>query len=197
MTRQEKALLTKEKIYAQTLNLINEKGYDNVLIEDITQAAGIAKGTFYYYFKSREQLLYYTFKHVDQYYLEALEEAKKQADYPAMIDAFIRSSYKKIESLGKEVLRAVCVNLSTPESKLAFLDKERGLYLALEHIIKTGIANGFISDKRPPAFYVEKITIMLVGLDNYWVLSEQREGLPDVAADSVHALIKGFANGYH
>ncbi len=33
------------------------KGYENTSVDEIIEEAGIAKGTFYYYFKSKEQLL--------------------------------------------------------------------------------------------------------------------------------------------
>ena len=37
--------------------LFNEKGFENTSIDDIVQRVGVAKGLFYYYFKSREELL--------------------------------------------------------------------------------------------------------------------------------------------
>jgi len=39
------------------LRLFEERGYEQVSVADITAAAGIAKGTFYLYFESRERLL--------------------------------------------------------------------------------------------------------------------------------------------
>jgi AcrR family transcriptional regulator len=37
--------------------LFNEKGFENTSVEDIVQRMGVAKGLFYYYFKSKEELL--------------------------------------------------------------------------------------------------------------------------------------------
>jgi AcrR family transcriptional regulator len=37
--------------------LFNEKGFENTSIDDIVQRVGVAKGLFYYYFKSKEELL--------------------------------------------------------------------------------------------------------------------------------------------
>lgn len=37
--------------------LFNDKGFENTSIDDIVQKVGVAKGLFYYYFKSREELL--------------------------------------------------------------------------------------------------------------------------------------------
>jgi AcrR family transcriptional regulator len=37
--------------------LFNEKGFENTSVDDIVQRVGVAKGLFYYYFKSKEELL--------------------------------------------------------------------------------------------------------------------------------------------
>ena len=47
----------KEKIIACALNLIEEKGYDNVSVSEITKAAGVSKGAFYIHFNSKEDLI--------------------------------------------------------------------------------------------------------------------------------------------
>lgn len=40
-----------------SLSLFGERGYERVSVQDITEAVGIAKGTFYHYFDSKEELL--------------------------------------------------------------------------------------------------------------------------------------------
>ncbi|TPG89190.1 TetR/AcrR family transcriptional regulator [Brevibacillus laterosporus] len=47
----------KEHIFLQALKLFKEKGFDNVTVEEITKACGIAKGTFYNYFSKKEAIL--------------------------------------------------------------------------------------------------------------------------------------------
>jgi AcrR family transcriptional regulator len=46
-----------EKIFNAALDLIKEKGYEKTTLIDICQAAGIANGTFYHYFKSKQDIL--------------------------------------------------------------------------------------------------------------------------------------------
>ncbi|BDU51102.1 TetR/AcrR family transcriptional regulator [Haliovirga abyssi] len=48
---------TKEKIFKIGKNKFAENGYEKTSIESIIEEANIAKGTFYYYFKSKEQFL--------------------------------------------------------------------------------------------------------------------------------------------
>lgn len=37
--------------------LIGERGFDKVSVEDITRDSGVAKGTFYHYFKCKEDVV--------------------------------------------------------------------------------------------------------------------------------------------
>ena len=56
--RQNAAQKTKRKIVEAGEKLIAEKGFDNVSVEDITRASGVAKGTFYTYFKRKEDVVW-------------------------------------------------------------------------------------------------------------------------------------------
>ncbi|WP_124100108.1 TetR/AcrR family transcriptional regulator [Ruminococcus sp. Marseille-P6503] len=55
--RQEAAVETRSKIIAAVKKLLREKSADSINIEDITTAAGVAKGSFYTYFKRKEDVI--------------------------------------------------------------------------------------------------------------------------------------------
>lgn len=57
MALTKKAIRTKATLLESARKLITEKGFDRVSVEDITSGAGVAKGTFYHYFKSKEDLI--------------------------------------------------------------------------------------------------------------------------------------------
>ncbi len=48
---------TKRKIFETSMDLFAKKGYDSTSIEEITSVVGIAKGTLYYHFSSKEEIL--------------------------------------------------------------------------------------------------------------------------------------------
>lgn len=48
---------TKRKIFECAMKLFAEKGYDSTSIEEITAVSGVAKGTLYYHFEKKEDLL--------------------------------------------------------------------------------------------------------------------------------------------
>ncbi len=57
MLRKEKAILTKNKVFETAIELIKEKGYNNVTISQICEKARVAKGTFYVHYKSKEDII--------------------------------------------------------------------------------------------------------------------------------------------
>ena len=47
---------TKRKIFETSMRLFAKKGYENTSIEEITATVGVAKGTLYYHFSSKEEI---------------------------------------------------------------------------------------------------------------------------------------------
>ena len=47
---------TKRKIFETSMRLFSEKGYEATSIEEITATVGVAKGTLYYHFTSKEEI---------------------------------------------------------------------------------------------------------------------------------------------
>ena len=56
-TRLTKSNENKKRIIDVAIRLINEKGFDNVSVSEITKAAGVSKGAFYIHFESKEDLI--------------------------------------------------------------------------------------------------------------------------------------------
>ena len=50
---------TKRKIFETSMRLFAEKGYDGTSVEEITSIVGVAKGTLYYHFSSKEEIFYF------------------------------------------------------------------------------------------------------------------------------------------
>lgn len=59
---EEEKHLTKKALQQAGIALIKSKGLRNVTVDDIAKSVGIAKGSFYFYYKTKETLLYETLK---------------------------------------------------------------------------------------------------------------------------------------
>ena len=64
-SRDRQAQETKNRIFTVASQLIIKKGYDNVTIDEIGRTAGIAKGLFYHYFKSKADIVVETYSIID------------------------------------------------------------------------------------------------------------------------------------
>ncbi|MFN3264186.1 MAG: TetR/AcrR family transcriptional regulator, partial [Aquificaceae bacterium] len=47
----------RERIIQSAKELFSQKGYNHTTVEDIVKHAGLSKGAFYFYFKSKDQLM--------------------------------------------------------------------------------------------------------------------------------------------
>lgn len=57
--RQANKQQRKEELYSAAMDLFRRQGFDDTRVEEITQAAGVAKGTFFNYFPTKEDILLY------------------------------------------------------------------------------------------------------------------------------------------
>ena len=86
----------KDEIFLQALRLFKERGYQNVTIEDITTACGIAKGTFYNYFPKKEHVLL----HLGKGQIEILRESVAR-------HARVRNVRKRLKLIFKDLLARI------------------------------------------------------------------------------------------
>src|SRR5437762_631547 len=117
-SRQLKALETKKAIYESALKLFKEKGFDNVLIEDITSSAGTSKGSFYTYFKSKDEVFIEYYKNIDDLYEKFLMDVKDNPSPQEKLVYVLTEGIKYLEKLGPETLTIVLLNQLTQKEKI-------------------------------------------------------------------------------
>jgi AcrR family transcriptional regulator len=77
-TRHERRRLQTRKLLIQTtLQLVLEKGYETISVQDITDRADLGRGTFYIHFKDKEEVVWTAFQ---DRFLELEQEAHGQLD---------------------------------------------------------------------------------------------------------------------
>lgn len=70
---------TKQKLFDTAFNLFNQYGLENITVDRIVEKAGVAKGTFYIYFESKDVLIA---EFISDY------ASKVDTGYRAVLDAF-------------------------------------------------------------------------------------------------------------
>ena len=105
--RKKQAEQTKKKIFETAVSLIKEKGYNNITISEICKTAGVAKGSFYVHYKSKEDIVresYYADmgEYIQQRY-NIFVEANTAATYDERIIYFMNLELEFAEYAGYEV----------------------------------------------------------------------------------------------
>ena len=70
----------RNEILDKAESLFEVKGYNKTTVNDILREVNIAKGTFYYYFKSKEEVLDAVIDRYLEIALEWAEDVKKRTD---------------------------------------------------------------------------------------------------------------------
>ncbi|MGT2637187.1 TetR/AcrR family transcriptional regulator [Streptococcus ratti] len=171
MNRKEKANQTKKLIFEVAVTLFNRFGYDNVTISNICEEAGVAKGTFYLYYDSKETIIkesYY--QDLDSYlnavFQETIENSK--ADYASKITTFLVAELHFATDMGIEITTlAYSFNLREALSKKNSHFQKRTFSALLSKLIedaKTG-------DVDKP-FIFTALESLVRGLMATWCFSE-------------------------
>jgi AcrR family transcriptional regulator len=99
-TRHERRRLQTRKLLIQTtLQLVLEKGYDAITIQDITDQADLGRGTFYIHFKDKEDVVWTMFQELIQE-LEAeahlqLDRTMPQVEFFGLLNIFRHAEKNK------------------------------------------------------------------------------------------------------
>src|SRR5580700_11073696 len=111
---------TKQAILAAALKLFAEKGFYNTSTRAISKKAGIAEGTLFNYFETKEDLALYFFEREMDEVIAWFEgnPRMKRADLPERLFAIIHHSLERLEPY-QEFIGAVYLRALTPSSKLS------------------------------------------------------------------------------
>lgn len=77
--REKKKIETKNRIFEVSGRLFKQKGFENTTVDEIAEEAGIAKGTFFNYFPTKEALLLYFGEQMDELIYNLIENETKRS----------------------------------------------------------------------------------------------------------------------
>ena len=100
LSRHERRRLQTRKLLIQTtLQLVLEKGYDAITIQDITDKADLGRGTFYIHFKDKEEVIWTMFqdlfRELEQKAHNQLDRTMPQVEYYGLLNIFNHANQNK------------------------------------------------------------------------------------------------------
>ncbi|MEG2917049.1 MAG: TetR/AcrR family transcriptional regulator [Clostridium sp.] len=73
---------TKKAIFEAAIKIFSSNGYDSATMDEVATTAGVAKGSLYYHFKSKEEIFYFVVQAGIDLISEEVNEAIKEIDDP-------------------------------------------------------------------------------------------------------------------
>lgn len=177
--RQIKAEKTKKTIFGCAIRLFQQYGYHSVSVDDIVEASKTSVGTFYHYFKCKEELIImflstYTHKYYEDYELVNLVQEK---DKPAMdrLYNFLLFSLDISDAGGEEFQRIAMAYLLRADSVQPaydyMLSPERAFARICKNLIAEGQEKGEIRRDRSVDELFSTVALFSNGIDERWFMS--------------------------
>lgn len=147
---------TKRKIFETSMKLFAEKGYDATSIEEITSTVGVAKGTLYYHFSSKEEIFNFLveegvklLKNSIEIKTQKLDKAIDKLRAVVLIEIKVMLKYEDFMTIllsqiwGNEPRNNICKKYVFEYIKI------------VERIVKNGISSGEIVEGDPEVIATE------------------------------------------
>ena len=175
-SRKEKASATKKRLYAAADALFTQYGFDEVSVDRIVEEAGVAKGTFYVHFASRDSLL-------EALIADSVERV--DVDYQAFIDTFpptmpatdvlLRLAEKIMDvvmnTIGLDRMKALyrthLTNISRTGTAASY---NRMLYKTIMGVLDKGIQSGELSSELPLEALANHLILAMRGIIYEWCI---------------------------
>ncbi len=171
--RQTAALETKRKLITAGLELLREKGFDAINVEDITQKAGVAKGTFYTYFKRKEDIVLDISRVPFSEIADEIENMKELHIIEKLIHYYHRFM-ECVESCGINVCRQWTRDVLDPNNVPETKDGQKWKYDydMLKNILDNAVRNEELKENTPTELLTHIIISELYGMMTCWCMSD-------------------------
>lgn len=171
--RQISAQDTKRKLVKAGLELLRENGFDAINVEDITKKAGVAKGTFYTYFKRKEDIVLDISRAP---FNEIAAELEEMADMKITqkLAHYFRRFMECVESCGINVCRQWTKDVLDPANVPDNKDGQKWKYDVemLNNILESAVLNGELKKNTPVELLTHIIISELYGMMTCWCMSD-------------------------
>lgn len=182
--------LKREAVLTTAVRFFNEKGFNATSLDDVAETLNVTKPTIYYYFKSKDEILFDCI----QQGLVLLRQAAER------VEAQGGSGCERLESLAHDYALCmtqdfcICITRTadhelSPESRVRFRALKREIDEMMRKVVADGIADGSIA-----AGSERLITFTMAGALN-WIARWYDEGGPMSREEIAHGVVEVLMRG--
>lgn len=183
----------REKIIDTSWRLFHEKGFSGTTINDIIREAEISKGTFYYYFRSKDDMLDTLSVVLDAEY-ERLE--KELPEDMHSFDKLIRINYEVHTFINDNVdYRLIAYLYSSQiikDHSSSLLDRNRFYFRFLEQIVEEGRRRGELTEDLSVSETVKYYALEERALVTDWCMNNGSYHLGEYSKKMFPMMIEGI-----
>lgn len=183
---------TKQAIYDSTILIFSKNGYDGATMDEVAQNAGVAKGTLYYHFKSKEELFYFVIS-------EGLGKIRERIAYEA---SKVTNSLDKLKMLckvhlvmvyeKKDFFNVVMSQLWGQDSRQFELRKEIATQISIiEDYIKAAMNDGLIKNA-DSYFMAYTVFGIIYSAAVYKLINADQNDIEEVITNLIQYILKGI-----
>ena len=154
----------KRKILEKAFELFRKNGYKDTKVEDITRKLGISKGSFYTYFKTKEELLYELLENVKKSEMERYSKVEIDENPKKTLENFIKERFKSFLELLNNVDIGVVRSFAQNTIAVKFHEEMTKFF---KDFIKENILLKYESNRR---YDIEIISdFIILAINNYLI----------------------------
>ena len=195
--RQENALKTRQKIIDAAKALLSKNVFDDLNVDEITRACRAAKGTFYTYFKHKEDVV---FEICRSYYARIETDMQKMTDKDIVerlcyyFDEFI----SEVERYGINICRVWIKGVIDPDKAPKNYDAKKWQYdiEMLKGILSKAVEDKELREDTPVELLTHIIISQLYGMMTCWCMSNSEFEPKDWAKKFCDIQLKAILNQY-
>ena len=192
--RKLQAKETKKKIFDAAIELIETKGFVNITIQDINELAGVSVGTFYHYYKSKEDVFFELYQSADEYFKEKVSP-KLESDELAVGEKIV-SFFREYARFNIENGLEYVSQLYNTNNKF-FISHKRYMVELLRKIVIDGQNRGDIKNDLSPDEVTDYMFIFGRGIIFDWCLHDGEYDLEEKMEARFRHLLPVFVENIH
>jgi len=184
---------SKDRIIGAAWKLFHDKGYDATTVDDIISLSATSKGSFYYYFASKDELLTTLSNVLDELYQKLEKDMDKALN---SYDKLIYLNYKAHEMLEQtislDLLTSLYATQLTAKGQRHLLDQNRFYYQLLTQIVEEGQKRGEIRQDKSVREIVRYYSMCERALVSDWCLSQGKYSLAEYSREYMPVMMEHF-----
>lgn len=189
---------TRRKLFDCAAQLFNQYTFDEVTVDKIVETAGVAKGTFYIYFESKDALIAACMadyvKRVDTDYRAVLESYPPDASSSeVLLELISKIADTLTDTIGYTIMRTVYnMQLTTAIDMNVVKSYNRELYQIFADLLERGLQRGEFNTSLPLEVLTRHFVMAIRGLSYEWCIRHPDFDLKQEALTHFQLLLSGI-----